>query len=99
MLRINWVNPNTLRHELEPTGILSVGGREIEVQIELFGSSVTETDPTQFVLRALRLLDTAHLTLVYFQEPEPEPSPEIPIPLAFEPDPEEPIGSDFFENP
>ncbi len=88
MLRINWVDPDTLRFTDQVTGTVSIGGIGIEVQVELFGQGVYPETQAEYVQRALQLLNTAHINLVHFQEPEPEP--ELgPLNFPFpEPEPE-----------
>ena len=95
MLRINWVNPDTLRHSLEPTGLLGIGQGRVEIQIELLGSGGVHSDWITHVESAHRLLESVLEELGHIPEPEPEIPSGIFIPSPFEPDPEEPCLDDF----
>ena len=85
MLRINWVDPDTLRFTDRVTGTVSIGGVGIEVQVELFGQGVYPENQVDYIQLAVQLLNTAHADLAFFQEPEPEPNlgplnPPLPEP-------------------
>ncbi len=90
MQNLYWLHPDTHRVSETPTGLLTLQGDDIEVQIELFenGLIVPVTEVATFLNRAHQLIVYfASIWVVPEQSYEPEFEPEHIEPLA-EPDPE-----------
>ena len=87
MLRINWVDPDTLRYTDRVTGTVSIAGQGVDVTIELFGHQEYPVEFLDYIQLALILLNVAQIHLPSrFQEPEPEP--ELGPLNTFLPEPE-----------